>query len=306
MSRDGLRRRPTPRHRVEYAAFRLVRGVLRALPERSALRLGGALGWVAGTVLRIRRRAVDRHLEIAFPDRPAPWRAKVARGCYVHLGRESVATLLLSNLDARDVVARTTVEGLEPVREAVEDGRGAVVVTGHLGNWEIGGAAVAARGIPVDAVAVGQANPLFDRDLVAARSRLGMNVVKKTRAPRGVLRSLSEGRVSALVADQNPIRGWILVDFFGKEAPTARGPALLALRSGAPLFLGVALREPGWPQRYRLVLERVETETTGERDRDVRRLVQAYTARLEAWIAGAPEQYFWQHRRWKSRPRRRG
>lgn len=306
MSRDGLRRTPTLRHRIEYAVFRLGRGLLRALPEGVALRLGGALGWIAGTVLRIRRRVVDRHLEIAFPDRSSAWRAAVARGCYVHLGRESVATLVLSDLEARDVVARTTVEGLGPVREAVEDGRGVVVVTAHLGNWEIGGAAVAARGIPVDAVAVGQANPLFDRDLVAARSRLGMNVIEKTRAPRGVLRSLSEGRLSALVADQNPIRGWILVEFFGKAAPTARGPALLALRSGAPLFLGVALREPGWPQRYRVVLERVETEVTGDRDADVRRLVRAYTARLEGWIARAPEQYFWQHRRWKSRPRRRG
>lgn len=306
MSQDGLRRTPTLRHRFEYAAFRLVRGLLRALPEEAALRLGGALGWIAATVLRIRRRVVDRHLEIAFPDRSSPWRTKVARGCYVHLGRESVATLVLSGLEAEDVVARTTVEGLEPVQEAVEDGRGAVVVTGHLGNWEIGGAALAARGIPVDAVAVGQANPLFDRDLLAARSRLGMKVIEKTKAPRGVLRSLSEGRVSALVADQNPIRGWILVEFFGKEAPTARGPALLALRTGAPLFLGVALREPGWPQRYRVVLERVEAEVTGDRDADVRQLVEAYTARLEGWIARAPEQYFWQHRRWKSRPRRRG
>lgn len=306
MSQDGLRRTPTLRHRFEYATFRLLRGLLRALPEEAALRLGGALGWVAGTVLRIRRKVVDRHLEIAFPDRSSAWRTEVARGCYVHLGRESVATLVLSGLEAEDVVARTTVEGLEPVREAVEAGRGAVVVTGHLGNWEIGGAAVAARGIPVDAVAVGQANPLFDRDLLAARSRLGMNVIEKRRAPRGVLRSLSEGRLSALVADQNPIRGWILVEFFGKEAPTARGPALLALRTGAPLFLGVALREPGWPQRYRVVLERVEAEVTGDRDADVRRLVQAYTARLEGWIGRAPEQYFWQHRRWKSRPRRRG
>lgn len=306
MSRTDLRRPPTFRHRVEYAAFRLLRGLLRSLPEGTALRLGGALGWVAGVVLRIRRRVVDRHLEGAFPDRPPAWRRRVARACYVHLGRESVATLLLSNLTAEDVVARTTVEGLEPIRAAVEAGTGAVVVTGHLGNWEIGGASVAARGIPVDAVAVGQANPLFDRDLVAARGRLGMNVIEKTRAPRGVLRSLSRGRLSALVADQNPIRGWILVEFFGREAPTPRGPALFALRSGAPLFVGVALREPGWPQRYRVVFERVEAEVTGDRDEDVHRLVQAYTARLETWIEQAPEQYFWQHRRWKPRERRRG
>ena len=105
----------------------------------------------------------------------------------------------------------------------------------------------------------------------------------------------------ALVGDQNPIRGGISVDFFGHEANTARGPAVFALRSGAPVFLGLALRNPGAGPRYEVWAEEVPVERTGDLDADVRRLVQAYTTRLEEVVRRAPGQYFWLHRRWKER-----
>ncbi len=294
-------RTPTFRHRLEYGLFRLFAGAARLLPRRMAESLGGAVGWLAGTLFRIRRADVDRHLEIAFPDRPARWRGRVARECYRHLGREGVAMLRLSGLDPARVRERTRIEGLEALERALDAGRGAVLVTGHLGNWELGGAALAARGIPLDAVALRQGNPLFDRDLVAAREALGLRVVHKRKAPRAVLRSLRDGRAVALVGDQNPLSGGIEVRFFGRPANTARGAATLALRTGAPLFLGVALREEGGGSRYEVRFERIPVERSGRLEDDVRRLVQAYTARLEEAVRRAPEQYFWQHRRWKER-----
>jgi KDO2-lipid IV(A) lauroyltransferase len=290
------------KHRLEYGAFRVLSGVLLAVPEAWALRLGAILGWVAGVVLRIRRPEVDAHLAWAFPTKPASWRRRTARASYVHLGREAVAMFRMAGLDAEAVVARTTVAGLEGFRSALEEGRGVVLVTGHLGNWEIGGAALTARGIPVDAVAKGMANRRFDDDLVATRERLGMRVVGMQEAPRRILRALRDGRVAALVADQNFHRGGIFVPFFGRLAATAKGPALFALRSGAPLFLGVALREPGWPQRYRIELRRIDVTPTGELDRDVHALTEAHTDALEREVRAHPEQYFWQHKRWKTRP----
>lgn len=248
----------------------------------------------------VRRADVDRHLALAFPDRDEAWRRRVRRACYRHLGREAVATLRLADLDPAAVRRRTDVRGLEPVRRAVESGRGAVVVTGHLGNWEIGGAALAARGVPVTAVALRQGNPLFDRDLVAARDRLGLRVVYKKDAPGAVLGALRRGDAVALVGDQNPIRGGIPVEFFGRSANTARGPGLVALRTGAPVFLGVALRT-GTAGRYRVRIEEVPVERTGDREDDVHRIVQRYTRGLERHVREAPEQYFWQHRRWKER-----
>lgn len=286
---------------MEHRLFRAVAGLIERLPEAGARWLGGALGSFVGRVLRIRRRDVETNLRKAFPDRDEAWRRRVARECYRHLGREGVAMLRLAQVDREGLIGRTEVVGLDRVREALRRGRGAVIVTGHLGNWEVGGAAVAARGVDLSAVAIRQANPLFHRDLARTRERLGMRIVYKKDAPADVLRALRAGRAVALLADQNPIRGGIPVEFFGRPANTARGPAVLALRSDAPVFLGVALAEPGSEARYRVVLQEVPVRRSGDLEDDVHELVQTYTRELEAWVRRHPEQYFWHHRRWKER-----
>lgn len=253
-------------------------------------------------MLRIRRAVVDDNLAAAFPDRSPGWRRRVARASYRHLGREAVATFRLGGGDRERVERVTRVEGLDALRRSLDQTGGAIVVTGHLGNWEIGGAALAVRGIPVDAVALVQGNRLFDQDLVEARARLGMRVVARGAAPREVLRSLHAGRVAALVADQNARAAGVFVEFFGRLASTYRGPALFALRTGAPLFLGIALRVAGERHQYRVVLEEVAITRTGDLERDVEALTAAHTRALERWVRSAPEQYFWQHKRWKTRP----
>jgi len=290
------------RHALEYALFRVLTGTLLALPEGVALRLGAALGWFAGVVLRIRRADVDRHLLLAFPDESPAWRARVARASYVHLGREGVATFRMAELDAADVVARTTVEGHDAFLAALAEGKGAILVSGHLGNWELAGASITARGTPMDAVAKGMANQRFGADLVASRERLGMRIVDMSKAYRVCLRTLQAGGVVGLVADQNARENSVFVPFFGKLAATFPGPALFALRTGAPIFVGACLREPGYPSRYRVWMRRLDPEPTGDLDEDVRRLTQAHTAVLEEAVRQAPEQYFWQHKRWKTRP----
>jgi KDO2-lipid IV(A) lauroyltransferase len=190
---------------------------------------------------------------------------------------------------------------LEALEAALAEGRGVVMVAGHLGNWEMGGAALAARGLPVDAVVQVQRNPRFDEDLRRARERLGIRIMSKQSAPRAVLQSLREGHLAALVADQNVVRGGVFVDFFGTPAATARGPAVFALRTGAPLWAGVALKIDGG-RGYRVMVRPVSIPLTGDQEEDVRRLTRAHLSILESWIEEAPEQYFWLHKRWKSRP----
>lgn len=290
------------RHSLEYGLFRILTFLLLSLPEAVALRLGGALGWVAGTLLRIRRADVDANLRRAFPDESPAWRRRVARRSYVHLGRESVAMFRLAGMDRAAVVARTDIENLETLEAALGEGRGVVLVTGHLGNWEIGGAALSARGISVDAVAKGMANRRFGEALVDMRAGLGLHVVDMSVAHRQVPRALGRGAVVALVADQNAGDNGIFVDFFGTPASTHRGPALFALRAGAPLLVGTCVREEGWPQRYRIVIERVDSPASGDLAAAVRALTEAHTSVLERAVRAAPEQYFWQHKRWKTQP----
>ena len=171
-------------------------------------------------------------------------------------------------------------------------------VTGHLGNWELGGSYVAARGVPLEAVARRMENPLFDQYLTETRRRIGMTVIHDADAVRRVPRALREQHSVAFLIDQGAVglaSTW--VPFFGRYAKTPRGPAVFALRLRAPLLFACALRRPNG--RFVLHFEEVPVEQTGTLDADVDRIVASYTSTLERWVRRAPEQYFWHHRRWK-------
>jgi len=291
------------RHRIEYGAYRFARWLWTAVPEGVAVRMGAAAGWIAGSVLRIRRREVDEHVALAFPDRPASWRRRVARGSYAHLGREAAILVRMPTWSRTEIAARVRFDNLEELRAAAD--RGAVVVlTAHLGNWEIAGAALAALGFPMDVVGKGMANRRFERDLFALRERLGMRVIEITDAPKGVLRSLGRGRVAALLGDQNAHRYGVHLPFFGRLAATSRGPALFALRTGAPVFVGFPIRDPGWAQTYTLRARRLAFEPGETLEERTMNLLTAYHRELEESIRAAPDQYLWQHKRWKTRPPR--
>jgi Kdo2-lipid IVA lauroyltransferase/acyltransferase len=289
------------RHLLEYG---LIRGAVvldRVLGARRSEALVAWLGRLAYRPLGIRAALVEAHLRQAFPERDEGWIRGTAAESYAHLGREGMALLRLSRLGARDVLGVTDMPAaLERVRAAVESGMGAVVVTGHLGNWEVAGAAIAARGIPVSVVVQRQSNPRFDGLIRATRERLGMRVVNRADGTRGSLRALRESRVIGLVADQDAGRAGIFVPFLGRAASTVRGPAVLAIRTGAPLFVGVVLRRPDG--RYEGRLEEVAVPESGEFDERVRALTASYTRVLEAAVRADPGQYFWHHRRWKTRP----
>jgi KDO2-lipid IV(A) lauroyltransferase len=195
---------------------------------------------------------------------------------------------------------RARMVGFESFREAASSGKGLILLTGHVGNWEMGGAAIAAHGVPLDVVGKGMSNRRFQVDLFGARERLGMRVIEMGDASRDALRALGAGRVVAVLGDQQAHKGGVLVPFFGRPASTARGPALFALRSGAPVFVAFCISERGQKARYTVSFEPLRYARTGDAEADVMSLLVAYGAALEAAIRRTPEQYFWHHRRWKN------
>ncbi len=328
---------------LEYLGVRSLEGAFSALPRRAAGSVGRSLGRAAYAA-GVRRRLVEGHLRRAFPDRDDDWIERTALGCYRHFGAElaSLARMARTAQAARParaggpahtdgagtrggdrLVERTA--GGDRFREVWTEatagtGRGALVVTGHLGNWELAGAAAAGLGIPVSAVVKGQRNQRVDRHLDAVRRSLGVEPIAMRWAGRGVPAALDAGRAVALVADQDARDRGVVVPFLGRPASTFRGPAALALRHDVPLLFGTMVREgDGW----RLGLEPVEAElarapgegsagapgegsTGAPGDESVRTLTRAWVAKLEREVRERPEQYFWFHRRWKSIPAEEG
>jgi len=289
-------------HRVQYGALRAVIKGLDAMSWEQATRFGERLGAFGYSPLGVRRTVVERQIAAAFPGLDEGEVLRIARASYEHLGRTTIETALLSTLGPGKVL--DLFEGVDNwtcVERARAQGKGIIFVTGHLGNWELAGAYVAARGVGVDAVARRMENPLFDAYLTRTRQRLGMTVVHDSDAVRRTPRSLREGRGIAFLSDQGVLGlASTFVPFFGRPAKTPRGPAVFALRLKAPVVFGIAIRQPSG--KYRMSFEPVTVQDTGDRDRDVDAVVAEYTKTLERWVRRAPEQYFWHHRRWRRQP----
>lgn len=288
-------------HRVEYAATRALVGALRLVGWRAAGRIGGKLARLAYWPFGIRRGVVERQIAAAFPEFTPQRVQEVARRAYDSLGRTSIETALLPTFTRDKLLSMfERVEGWDILEAARAQGRGIVIVTGHLGNWEIAGAYIAAH-IPFHAVSRRMQNPIFDAYLTRTRAKGGMQMIWDGDAVRISPRVLRQNHAVAFLSDQDGLGlASTFVPFFGRPAKTPRGPAVFALRLDAPMVFGVSVRQPSG--RYALILESVTAERTGDREKDVDALVLAFTQKLEVMIRKYPEQYFWHHRRWRRQP----
>jgi KDO2-lipid IV(A) lauroyltransferase len=287
---------------LEYSALRTGMAVLGLVPWRQAVGTGARVATLGYRPFGIRRKVVEAQISTAFPEWDVKEVQRVARAAYGHLGRTAVETALLPGLSRSDVLSLFESEGDWPILAAAHAaGGGVLVVTGHIGNWELAGAYIAARGVPIEGVSRRMTNPLFDRYLTSTREQAGLSVIADSDAVRRIPRALRAGHVVGLVADQGT-KGMAstYVPFFGRLAKTPRGPAVFALRMNVPIYVGTAIRLPSGS--YRALVEPVEVIDTGDRERDVDAVVARYTAVLERWVRQYPEQYLWHHRRWRRRP----
>jgi KDO2-lipid IV(A) lauroyltransferase len=287
------------RHRAQYAMLRATIGAIGTLGFRRASDFGARVGAWGYSPLKIRRRVVEKQIAAAFPEWSTQRVQEVARASYEHLGRTTIEAAVLPRYDDRMVLELVD----DPpewhlIERALSLGRGVMLVAGHLGNWELAGNYLAARGLRMHAVARQMENPLFDGYLNRTRRRLGVEAIWDGDAVRRVPRALRENGAVALLIDQGAVglaSTW--VPFFGRMAKTPRGPGVFALRLQTPVIFVAPLRKPDG--RFALGLEEISVAESGDRNADVDRIVAGYTAALERWVRRAPEQYFWHHRRWK-------
>jgi KDO2-lipid IV(A) lauroyltransferase len=284
-------------HLLSYSLLRVTCSVLTLLPLNFSYGLAKFLGNFAYHILRLRRRVVMDNLQTAFGREKAESQIEViAAESYRQIGMSFVELLVAPKLHPQ------IQHILEPkhfslIQRLLHGGKGLITVSGHLGNWELQGAAAAtAMSKPFTVAAVQQSNPYIDRFITRRRNDMGMQVAGTKEAMKLLLRALKNRQAIGLVADQNAGRNAVFVDFFGKKAATQPGPAQLALKFGAPLLVGAAIRTG--PGKFKILSQQVEIKA----DDTVETLTQRHVKILEDFIRQHPEQYFWLHRRWKTRP----
>ncbi len=287
-----------------YLAFRAFVAGVHALPRVAALRVGALAGAIARSPLGLRRAVAEANLAFAFPELPPAQRDAICRRMYAHWGRMSVEALRAAATDGREVFPLISGgdEVLRTIRDLQARGRGVLVLSGHIGNWEGAAAYIAGRGLPVTAVWKPQANPWVAAYLEGMRIRLGVDAIPMPEAREGVIAALRAGKAVGLVADQAPIRGGTWVPFFGRPTKTFNGPGYMAAQTGAPVLFGGMLADGAGG--YRMFVELLDEHPRGDPEEVVLRLTTLYRARLEALVRSAPEQYLWTHRMWREPPPR--
>lgn len=291
------------REGIEDRMAALIGGALRFLPRRAALALGGSLGGLLGDLDRRHVGIAVDNLSQAFPSWDTSRRLRTARAVYRHFGRVILDILWMQHRTPQEILSLVEeIEGKKHVEEAMAAGKGAIMATCHIGNWELHGVAHGMVFGPIGVVARPLDNPTLDDRLCQLRSCGGNTVLYKKKALAQVIRMMREGRGVAILIDQNvQERDGIFVDFFGRKAATTTVAAALAVKTGCALVpCHTELTAEG---RYRLVYEPpIWATPSGDRDADIASLTQLLTERIEAWVREIPEQWLWIHRRWKTRP----
>ena len=274
-----------------------------ALPERLALPFGAALGGAAARCLRRRAGVALANLELVLPDRSEAERLAIWRSSCAELGRCAVEWARLPTLSTEALLERVEVVGLEHLAKAADLGRGVLAITAHYGNFEYIPAVVRARLPGARVSVVGRTMPTvaLQSMLEARRVRGGGAVIPQD--ARAILRALREGTIIGILIDHytRERRGGVLAPFLGVRAWTTAGPALLALRTGAPAV-------PLHIQRARDGQHRIEVEPplelpqSGDRERDVAVATARMNEAVGRWICEDPVPWTWSHRRFRHSP----
>ena len=279
-----------------------VHGV-RLLPRGLARTAGVAISAVAFRALGRLRRVGLRNLELAFPGITAGERETILRSEYRNLGLLLAEFCKMPGYTAATASRFIRYEGLENYLRARERGKGVLVLTGHLGAWELSSFYHSLMGMPMGMVIRRLDNPLVDEFVNRIRCLHGNRVIHKDDFARGLIASMRAGETVGILMDTNmtPPQG-VFVPFFGVLACTASGMARIAEKTGAAVLPGFLL----WEQReQKYVLhfgEELEIVHTEDAEQDVLTNTATFTAAIERYIRQYPDQWLWMHRRWKTRP----
>jgi len=291
------------RERAEFAVVWLFVHVLRVLPRGLARVVGARIGALAFRVLGRLRRVGLRNLEMAFPEKGVAERERLLRVEYRNLGYLLAEFCQMPGYSADRASRFIRYEGLENYLRARDRGKGVLVLTGHLGAWELSSFYHSLMGMPMGMVIRRLDNPLVDAFVNRVRCLHGNRVIHKDDFARGLIASMRAGETVGILMDTNmtPPQG-VFVPFFGVQACTASGMARIALKTGAAVVPGFLLWEEG-EQKYVLRFgEEVAVTSTGDAEADALANTARFTAVIEGYIRQYPEQWLWMHRRWKTRP----
>ena len=293
------------RHRIEYVSVRLLLLLVWSASLSAALRGAEIFGWFVFWIVRVRRKVVMDNLKHAFPEKSIEERLLIARRSYQGFAKMVVDFMRYPIMDHETVLSLCELKNKdkEKLDWLIKNGKGSVMVAGHFGSWELMCAYLAAMGYPISSLVAKQHNKFVDQMMNDFRQSMGITIIHRGMAVRGLIKTLRNNGFIGLLADQDAHRTGVFVDFLGRKSSTHQGPAIFALKTRAPILFGTAIRLPKGRMRIEVDLLRfdhLKDLTPG----NIQEVTQAHATILESYIRRYPDHWFWMHRRWKTKPPR--
>lgn len=300
-----------PRSKVlDYLVYLVVRVlvcVLQSLSYEAARAFAAGLAWLAYHVDRRHREVALDNLRHAFPGRFTPEELNgLVKKVYLHFCLVVVEMVQLPRrLHSNNWRKHVALPQPQEFANGLLADRPLLLVTGHFGNWEIGGYTLSLCGFHAHAIARKLDNPYLHGFLRSFRESTGQRLLDKHGDFEKLGAVLESRGIVATLGDQDAGQNGLFVDFFGRPASTHKAMALLCLQYGAPIQV-IGVPRVGEPFQFQIVVEdTILPEEYAERPDAVRAITERLTAALERIVHRHPEQYFWLHRRWKHQPKLR-
>jgi len=276
----------------EYLIFIPTLSLFKILPYFLSRKIIVLIFRFAGLLLGIRKRVARSQISEAFPEKKPEEIRLIMSNLYRNLALTSLEMFVRKDLSGIEV------EGWENIEKALELKRGLILVSGHIGNWELAGRYIAHQDITLSVVIKRLRNSYFNNYVNRTRNKDGIKIIYKSKTMRPVLKALKNNEIVVMLVDQDAGKDGIVLPFLGKDASVFTGYARLAQIYDTPLIWCAALRIE--ENKSRFVFEKYILPSSFQEEREpVRKIAEYINNRLESYIRIYPDQWFWVHRRWK-------
>ena len=282
-----------------YNVCMLVSKLICLLPHSMILSLGKALGILYYKIIKKQRNLAVKQMMPALGLNKEEAH-KLVRESFINMGRNVLEILYMPRLAKEGLDKFIEIDHLERMKDALAEGHGVVVLTGHVGTWEWLSAAYSLNGMPVTAIAKQQPNIDYTRALDDLRATINVEIFSRgTSELLAAGRALKKGKILGFLADQDAGPGGAFIDFLGRTASTPMGPAVFARKFNSPVIPSFIIRQPNGTHKV-LIYEPLRYEDTGDPDADLLNLTKRMTVILTDVIRKYPTQWLWFQKRWNT------
>lgn len=286
------------KNKIEYFLLRLLSFVISRLSLNSSRRLAKLLAFIFYYFIPIRKDLVFKNLKIAFPDLNENETKRIAKKTYLNLFIVLIEILYLPFLEKVEIENLINIKNPELIHKALSLNKGLIFVSAHFGNWEILALSAALRlKTQFSIVTKPLRNPFVDNFINSWRTKFGNKVVPLGLSVKNIFKELLEKKIIALLADQRASQNSLELNFFNKLTHVYEGPAVLSIKTGAPLIFAVAIRQSDFT--YTVELHEIEQPDQENDQEKIKTMSEKYISLLEDYIRMYPEQWLWFHNRWR-------